>query len=143
MSKKICIIEDEPALLEMYKVKFEAEGYDVYVAADGIDGLKVIKEKMPDLVLLDLVMPKMNGFKVLDELRSDPKTKDLLIYVFSNLGQSDEIDQGLKEGADGYFVKSNLTPTELARKVKIILAKPEKHNPQPSRSLKLGLNRVA
>lgn len=119
--KKICIIEDEVALAEMYKIKFSKEGYDVKVATNGVEGLKLIKEAKPDLVLLDLVMPRMDGFTVLKELRADPATAKLTVYVFSNLGQSTEVEQGLKEGANGYFIKSSLTPSQLVEKVKAIL----------------------
>ena len=121
MAKKICIIEDEKALLEMYKLKFQAEGYEVCGAGDGTEGLKVITANQPDLVLLDLIMPKMDGFEVLKKLRANDATKNLQVYVFSNLGQSSEIDKGMDLGANGYFIKSSMTPTELAKKVKTIL----------------------
>lgn len=121
MPKKIVIIEDEVFLLDMYKIKFQAEGYEVIVATNGEEGLKIVNEVMPDLVLLDLVMPKMDGYEVLRSLRANEKTKDLKIYLLSNLGQSGEIDRGKKEGADGYFVKSSLTPTQLAEEVKKIM----------------------
>jgi len=121
MAKKICIIEDEKALLDMYKIKFESEGYKVFGASDGATGLDLVKKEKPDLTLLDLVMPKMDGFSVLKELRADAETKKLVVYVFSNLGQGNEIEKGIEDGANGYFIKSNLTPTELALKVKAIL----------------------
>jgi len=119
--KKICIVEDEPSLLEMYKMKFTAEGYEVITASDGVFGLAAIKDSKPDLVLLDLVMPRMDGYQVLKELRSNPETAKQLVYIFSNLGQGAEIEKGIAEGANGYFVKSNLTPTQLAEEVKKIL----------------------
>jgi DNA-binding response OmpR family regulator len=118
---KLCIVEDEPALLEMYKMKFTAEGYEVLTAANGVEGLKLIKESKPNLVLLDLMMPIMDGFQVLAELRKDPATAKTVVYIFSNLGQSSEIERGIAEGANGYFVKSSLTPTQLATEVKKIL----------------------
>jgi DNA-binding response OmpR family regulator len=119
--KKICIVEDESSLLEMYKLKFETEGYQVITASDGQAGLAAIKESQPDLVLLDLVMPRMDGYQVLQALRADPKTSKLVVYIFSNLGQGSEIEKGMAEGASGYFVKSSLTPSELALEVKKIL----------------------
>ena len=121
MPKKIVIVEDEKFLQEMYKIKFEAEGYQIWTASDGVEALKVIADASPDLVLLDLVMPKLDGYSVLAALRKDEKTKDLKVYVLSNLGQTGEIDRGVKEGANGYFVKSNLTPTQLANEVKKII----------------------
>lgn len=121
MSKKIVIVEDEVFLSEMYKMKFSAEGYDVYTAANGEEALKVVNEVMPDILLLDLVMPKMDGYEVLKKLRADKKTSKLKIYVLSNLGQTGEVDKGFQEGADGYFVKSSMTPTQLADEVEKIL----------------------
>lgn len=121
MAKKICIVEDEPSLLEMYQMKFTADGYQVVTASDGEAGLKVIKEEKPDLVLLDLVMPRMDGYQVLGALRKDPATAKTVVYIFSNLGQSSEVERGIAEGANGYFVKSNLTPSQLAEEVKKIL----------------------
>lgn len=121
MAKKICIVEDEPALLEMYKLKFSSEGYQVVTASNGEEGLKTIKKEKPDLVLLDLVMPRMDGYQVLAELRKDPDTVKTVVYIFSNLGQSSEVERGIAEGANGYFVKSNLTPSQLAEEVKKIL----------------------
>lgn len=119
--KKICIIEDEPSLLEMYKMKFTADGYEVFIAHDGIEGLEVIRANKPDLVLLDLVMPRKDGYEVLRDLRADPATAKQVVYIFSNLGQGAEIEKGIAEGANGYFVKSNLTPSQLAEEVKKIL----------------------
>lgn len=121
MPKKLVIVEDEKFLQEMYKMKFEADGYEVHTASDGEEALRVIPEVMPDLVLLDLVMPKIDGYGVLSSLRQNEKTKALKIFVLSNLGQTGEIDRGVKEGADGYFVKSNLTPSQLAAEVKKIV----------------------
>jgi CheY-like chemotaxis protein len=118
---KICLVEDEAVLLDLYRMKFQSEGYEVVTAANGVEGLKVIRESKPDLVLLDLVMPQMSGHQVLKELRQDPATAKILVYICSNLGQSNEIEQGMAEGANGYFVKSSLTPTQLAQEVKKIL----------------------
>lgn len=117
MAKKILIIEDERGLAEMYKLKFEKEGYVVLTAGDGASGLKMAQEELPDLVLLDIVMPGLDGFDVLRTLRGDPRTENLKIFVFSNLGQDDEIERGLQEGADKYLIKANLTPGQLMQKI--------------------------
>lgn len=122
MDKKILIIEDEQYLIDMYTMKFESEGYQVISASNGQEGLKLAKKEKPDLILLDLIMPKMDGFQVLKEMRQDEATKNSIIYIFSNLGQGAEVEQGMENGANGYFVKSNLTPTQLLKKVKMILA---------------------
>ena len=120
MSKKILLIEDEQHLAEMYKIKFEHEGYKVIIAQNGEQGIEAAINEQPDLILLDLVMPKMDGYDVLTKLRSDNKTKKIKTYILSNLGQDEEIDRGFKNGANGYFIKSSLTPAQLVQKVKKI-----------------------
>jgi CheY-like chemotaxis protein len=109
----------------MYKMKFESAGHQVILAPDGQEGLNAARLEMPDLVLLDMVMPKMTGLQVLEQLRADPETKNLKIYVLSNLGQTGEISQGMKEGANGYLIKSNLTPTQLLEMVENVLKNKE------------------
>jgi len=110
---KILIIEDEQFLVDMYKMKFEKEGYEVVVAYDGESGINLAETKYPDVVLLDIVMPKLDGYQVLRRLRENPKTAKLKIYILSNLGQTEEINKGMAIGADGYLIKANLTPSEL------------------------------
>ncbi len=122
MSPKILIIEDEEFLVDMYKMKFESEGYKVMVAYNGEDGIRVAREQKPDLILLDLVMPKMDGYQVLKELKSNNATKDLKVYILSNLDQNGEIDQSFIDGADGYMLKSNLTPRQLVENIEKIFA---------------------
>lgn len=121
MSKKILIVEDEEHLREMYKIKFELEGFKVITSEDGKEGLSLAKSEKPDLVLLDLMIPKINGFEVLEKIRKEKTLKDLKVYILSNLGQDDEVEKIEKLGGDGFFVKANLTPTQLAEKVKKII----------------------
>lgn len=104
----------------MYKMKFEQEGYQVLVASDGEEGIALAKAKKPDLILLDLVLPKMDGYKVLQKLRTDQGTRGIKIYILSNLGQNGEINKGFEDGADGYMVKANLTPSQLVENVEKI-----------------------
>lgn len=122
MSKKILLIEDEQILVELYKMKFEHEGLDLIVAMDGDEGLKMAKKEKPDLILLDIVMPGMNGYQVLEALKADETTKNIGVYILSNLGQTEEIDRGLELGADGYLIKSDITPGQLVDSVRKILA---------------------
>lgn len=122
MSKKILLVEDEFYLAELYKMKFEHEGYTVVWAPDGEEGLAMAKKEQPDLVLLDIIMPRLNGYEVLNALRSDEATKHLKIFMLSNLGQNDEIKSALSKGADGYFVKANLTPGQLCGHISKIFA---------------------
>lgn len=116
-TKKILIIEDEEFLSEMYKMKFMQEGYRVFVADNGLEGIELAKKEKPDLILLDLVLPNMDGYKVLKELKGKEETKNIKIYILSNLGQNGEINKGFTGGADGYLVKANLTPSQLAENV--------------------------
>ena len=117
MSKKILIVEDELFIAEMYKIKFESYGHEVVIAHDGEEGIQVASKFMPDLVLLDLMMPHKDGYQTLKELREDERTKLLKVFILSNLGQKEEIDKGIELGADGFFVKAHLTPTQLLEKV--------------------------
>jgi CheY-like chemotaxis protein len=114
---KILIIEDEAFLIDMYEMKFKQDGYEVLRAMDAMTGIELAKSTRPDLILLDIVMPGTSGFEVLKELKGQPEYKSIPILIFSNLGQKEEIDQGLALGANGYIVKSDLTPRQLVEKV--------------------------
>ena len=118
---KILIVEDEEFLSDMYKIKFEQAGYNTVIARDGLEGFELAKKELPDLILLDLILPILDGFKVLAKLRAESSTKKIKVFILSNLGQSDEINKGMKSGADGYFIKANLTPSQLLEKVEKIL----------------------
>ncbi|MDD5071873.1 MAG: response regulator [Patescibacteria group bacterium] len=120
--KKILIIEDEDALSEIYKMKFEQEGYRVFSASDGEEGIAAAKKAKPDLILLDLVLPKMDGYEVLKKLRKEEREGKSKVYILSNLGQNGEIKKGFANGADGYMVKANLTPSQLVKNVEKIFA---------------------
>jgi DNA-binding response OmpR family regulator len=122
MSKHILIIEDEQYLADMYKLKFEHEGYRVTVAMDGEEGIAQAVSEQPDLILLDLVMPKLDGLQVLAELRKHELTRRLKIYILSNLSQNNEVQKAIEQGADGFLVKANVTPRQLAEYVKNIFS---------------------
>jgi len=81
-NKKILIIEDENFLLDMYRMKFEKEGYTVFTSLTGEEGVRIAQKEKPDLILLDLVMPKMDGYQVLKKLKADKRTKDIKVYIF-------------------------------------------------------------
>jgi|ETNmetMinimDraft_26_1059896.scaffolds.fasta_scaffold37862_2 DNA-binding response OmpR family regulator len=114
---KILIVEDEPFLVEMYKTRFEQEGYDVAIALSGATVSTTMKENKPDLVLLDLIMPEVDGYQVLQEVKSINSIKDVPVLIFSNLAQEEEIEKGFEYGADDYFVKSNYIPSQIVEKV--------------------------
>ena len=117
--KKILIAEDEEVLLNVLKDRFEAEGWEVTTARDGEEAVESIKKIRPDLVLLDLLMPKKDGFEVLKEIRGDPEFKTLpIIVVLSNLGSGEDIKKALALGANDYFVKTQHPMSEIVEKAK-------------------------
>lgn len=122
--KNIFIIEDDIFLLQMYTAKFGQSGFVVESARDGEEALKKLKDTDPskiDLVLLDLVLPKMDGFELLKYIRKDDKLKNLKIIAFTNLGQKEEIKKAIDYGADDYLIKAHFTPTEVVAKISEIL----------------------
>lgn len=118
MPKTILVVEDDKFLRELITRKLSEEGYNTIEAVDGEDGARKIKEEMPDLVLLDLILPGMDGFEVLANIKQDPKTSPVPIIVFSNLGQTEDVEKGMKLGAIDYMVKAHFTPVEIIEKVK-------------------------
>lgn len=115
---KIVLIEDEEMLSNMYEAKFTKEGFEIKKALDGESGLQLIQANKPDLVLLDIIMPKLDGFSVLRKIKEDPKTKNIPVILLTNLGQDEDIKKGNALGAKGYLVKANLTPAQVVDKVK-------------------------
>ncbi|MCX6718710.1 MAG: response regulator [Candidatus Staskawiczbacteria bacterium] len=121
MAKKILIVEDDIFLRQLISKKMSSEGFDVSLAVDGADGVKEAKKIMPDLILLDLVLPTMDGFEVLSKIKADSETGSIPVIILSNLGQQEEISKGLKLGAADFLVKAQLTPEEIVEKVKTLL----------------------
>lgn len=122
-NKKIAvvIVEDEKMLADMYTTKFTMEGFAAHKANDGQAGFDLIKEVHPDIVLLDIIMPKLDGFAVLKMIKDDSALKDVPVILLSNLGQDEDVKKGKKLGAVDYFVKANHTPAEVVQKVKQVL----------------------
>ena len=119
--KKVLIIEDDPFLSEMYAAKLSQSGFQSDVASDGKIGIAKIKADKPDLILLDIVLPKMDGFELLKKIKSDQAIKDIPVMLLTNLGQKNEIEKGLALGAEEYIIKAHFTPTAVVVKVKEIL----------------------
>jgi DNA-binding response OmpR family regulator len=115
---KVLVVEDDRFLLKILTMKFSAEGFDVASASDGEDGLKQLVSDPPDLLVLDLILPKMNGFEVLTEMRTNATTKNIPVVVLSNLGQDEDIRRANELGAQEFLVKSNLSIMEVVGKVK-------------------------
>jgi DNA-binding response OmpR family regulator len=137
---KILIIEDDPMIQKVYHDKLALEGYDVDLASDGEEGMNKALNSKPDLVLLDLVLPKINGFSVLSELRKNPKTQRTPIIILSNRGREDEIEKGLKLGADDYIVKVFATPTHVVERIQKYLSR---RTARPYGAASLGRYRIA
>jgi DNA-binding response OmpR family regulator len=118
---KILLVEDDPFLLSMYTTKFELEGFEVVTAEDGEKGLKLANKDKADIILLDILLPKMDGFEVLKELKKNPETKDIPVILLTNLSQRDDVEQGLSMGAADYLIKAHFMPSEVVEKIKKIL----------------------
>ncbi len=118
---KVLIVEDEEMLVNMYISKFEKEGFDPIKALNGKNGLELADKENPEIILLDVIMPEMDGFMVLKELKSNSKTKNIPVIMLTNLGQDEDVKKGNELGAKDYLVKANLTPAQVVDKVKEIL----------------------
>jgi len=117
MAKKILILEDETILSELLKKKLTGEGYDVVTAADGIEGLTKMRESHPDLILLDIVMPKMGGIEVMEEMQKSDELKSIPVIIISNSGQPVEIDRAQRLGARDWLIKTEFDPQNVVEKV--------------------------
>ena len=118
MAKTILIVEDDKFLRELIVRKLTKEGYNVSEAIDGEEGLKKIKEEKPDLILLDLILPSIDGFEVLAKIKKDEALAKIPVVILSNLGQAEEIEKGFRLGAVDYLVKAHFTPGEIIEKIK-------------------------
>jgi DNA-binding response OmpR family regulator len=118
MPVHVLLVEDDGFLANIYKTKFEMEGFKVSVSDNGEIALTDIKKKEPDIVLLDILLPKLDGFAVLEKVKADPQTKDIPVILLTNLGQKDDVDRGLQLGAVDYLIKAHFKPSETVEKVK-------------------------
>lgn len=124
---KILIIEDESALLEVLRDKFVKSGFEVKTAKDGAIDMKFIREFFPDMILLDLILPKKSGFEILEDLKNNPETRAIPVIVLSNLGEDENIKRALFAGAVDYFSKTQHPINEVVEKVKdYILSSPRR-----------------
>lgn len=115
---KIAIVEDDAAISQMYRIKFEAEGYEVETAENGKLGLALIEEMKPDIVLLDLMMPEMNGDEMLEKLRATSWGKDIKVIILTNMGESEAPDTIKELNVEAFILKANMTPRQVAELVK-------------------------
>jgi CheY-like chemotaxis protein len=121
---RILLVEDDRILRRAGEVVLSKKGYEVVVAVDGEEALAKVREHKPDLILLDVMMPKLDGFEVLTRLKDDPATRDIPVIMLSNLSEASEIKKAADRGAQAYLVKSSLRPEQLAEKVAETLAGP-------------------
>ena len=119
--KKILLAEDDQFIVDIYTTKLKQAGFIVEVAEDGEEALKKIKEKKPDLLLLDIVLPTMNGWEILRAIRQSKDLKDLPVIILSNLYQKEEVERGMKFGVLKYMIKAHHTPSEVVEEVKKVL----------------------
>ncbi|OGV91426.1 hypothetical protein A3A66_00020 [Microgenomates group bacterium RIFCSPLOWO2_01_FULL_46_13] len=114
---KILVIEDDPYVQRLYKRIFGFQNWDAQIATDGIEGLRLAKELKPGFILLDIMMPKMNGIDVLKKLKADTDTRDIPVLIVTNFGQDENVRVAMSLGAEGVLVKLNTPPDLLIKKI--------------------------
>lgn len=123
---KILIIEDDKFLLKLYSDKLRREGFEVLSSLTGEEGINKIFIEMPNLIILDLILPGKNGFEVLSEMKLNPKTKNIPVIILTNLGQESDVKRGLELGAAAYLVKTEFSVNQLPELIKEHLVKARK-----------------
>ena len=125
--KRILIVDDDEFLLDMYSTKFREAGFEVDFAAEGMTAKEKMKKHRYDAILLDIVMPELDGFTLLKDVRKENEDiKNTLIVYLTNLGQREDIEKGLALGVDDYIIKAHFTPSEVVKKVEELLKKKSK-----------------
>jgi len=116
--KKILLVEDDNLISSMYKTKFQADGFEVIIAIDGAVALELAKKEKPDIIMLDIILPQLDGFTVLEELKKNATTKSIPVIMLTNLGTTEDKLKGEQLGAADYLVKANFTPAQISQKIK-------------------------
>lgn len=119
--KKILLVEDDPLLIDIYTTKFQDAGFEIKVVDNGEQVLSTLEKEHPDLVLLDIVLPNMDGWEILRTVKEQKKLKDIPVVILSNLGQKEEISKGLELGAALYLIKAHFTPSEVVEEIKKLI----------------------
>lgn len=125
MNKKILLVEDEEYIRDLYKRQLELEGLSTDAFGVGQEGLAAVAKNHYDLILLDIMLPDINGLQILQKLKQDEASKNIPVVLLTNLGQDAVIKQGFELGAEGYLVKTAYTPNQIVQEIKNILAKKE------------------
>jgi len=121
MTKIILLIEDDRFLRELMKQKLIRVGYNVLTAEDGEKGVEMIEKEKYDIVLLDLILPGIDGFEVLKKMKANPKISSIPVIILSNLGQNEDVEKGMKLGATDFLIKAHFTPQEIVDKIRTLL----------------------
>lgn len=119
--KSILLVEDDPFLIDIYSQKLTKAGFKVEVAQNGKSALESLQKRKPQLVILDIVLPGIEGWEVLRKIKKDRSLANLKVVVLSNLGQKEEVEKGLKLGAVKYLIKAHYTPSEVVREIKKVI----------------------
>lgn len=118
--KQILLVEDDVFLVDIYTTKLKEAGFQVEVAENGEIALKKLEEEKPDVVLLDIVLPGLDGWEILRRMKANPKLKDVKVVILSNLSQKEEVEKGMSLGSVKYLVKANYTPSEVVEEIKAL-----------------------
>jgi len=119
--KTILLIEDDPFLIDIYTTKLKESGFKVEVATNGEEGIIKAQETKPNLIVLDIVLPQIDGWEILKEIKANPNLKKIPVVILSNLGQKSEVEKGIKLGAVKYLIKAHYTPSEVIEEIKKVL----------------------
>lgn len=139
MGAKILIVDDTQLIRMMYRDKLVAEGYEVDTAEDGWDGVQKAQSWLPDLILLDMIMPKMGGLEALQHLKADPRTRDALVVILSNRDDDEDIKKGIALGANDYFRKVGTSPAQVSGKIQELLFESKPVEAPPTRAYRIAL----
>lgn len=123
MAEKILLVEDEEIMVDLLGRKLTQEGYQISVARNGEEGLRLMKEAKPDLILLDIIMPRMGGFELMEKMQQDKELKKIPVIIISNSGQPVELDRAQALGAKDWLIKTEFDPKEVIEKVEKQLGK--------------------
>ena len=121
MKKTILLVEDDPFLADIYKTKLEKSDFQVILVTDGEKALMTMEESKPNLLLLDIVLPTIDGWEILRKIKKNNSLKDIPVIIISNLGQKGEVEKGLAAGATKYLIKAHYTPSEVVKEIKEVL----------------------
>ncbi|MFA6296117.1 MAG: response regulator [Patescibacteria group bacterium] len=126
MPTKILIVEDETALLYALKAELSQNDFEVIEAIDGEKGLQALEKQIPDIIILDLLLPGIDGFEVLQRIKSKPEMKNIPVIILTNLGDKESVEKGKKLGADDYLIKTDYSLEEVINKLKSLVNKTKK-----------------